>query len=78
MWRVDSRIRATADVDANWRAGEAHHLGTFLDQVTVGELDDRFTFDIGDTRPLRGLTKRYVYSSFKSSVSTLLDAAPSS
>lgn len=55
LWRVDPRIRATADVDANWCADEAD-LDEFLDQVTDCNLDDGFAFDIGDARPLRGET----------------------
>lgn len=55
LWRVDPRIRATADVDANWQASAAD-LDGFLDRVTTCYLDDGFDLDIGDSRPLRGET----------------------
>lgn len=49
------RIRATADVDANWQASD-DDLDDFLDRITTCDLDDGFDFDIGDARPLRGET----------------------
>lgn len=56
LWRLDPRIRATADVDTNWHASQTD-LDTFLDQVTACDINDGFGFDIGDARPLQGETQ---------------------
>lgn len=56
LWRVDRRLRATADVDANWRSGVGE-LDDFLDRVTLCDLADGFVFAIGDATPLLGETE---------------------
>jgi hypothetical protein len=53
IWRTGDHLRATRDVDANWRDSEAQ-LDRFLTAVESGDLDDGFEFELGDPKPLEG------------------------
>lgn len=51
--RLDDRARATSDADANWRS-TAEELERTLDRAAALDVDDRFSFEIGNPRPLEG------------------------
>lgn len=51
--RIGTHVRATRDVDTNWRQVQAE-LEKTLDAVIDTDLDDGFEFEIGDPRPLEG------------------------
>jgi len=52
---LGDRARATSDADANWRATRDEPEAT-LDQASVPDLGDGFTFQIGRGRPVQGET----------------------
>lgn len=51
--RIGTHVRATRDVDANWRRVQAE-LEETLDAVIDTDLGDSFEFEIGDAAPLEG------------------------
>ena len=68
LWRVGERARATKDVDANW-AGSNRELDAFLDAITLSEVGDLFTFEIGPPVRLEGET----LGALRHSVTAFLD-----
>lgn len=51
--RTGTHVRATRDIDANWRLVRSK-LEETLDTLIDTDLEDGFEFEIGDASPLRG------------------------
>lgn len=51
--RIGLNVRGTRDADANWRAS-VDDLDEALTAIEALDLDDWFSFEIGDARPLQG------------------------